>query len=84
MAWETELRGIGPGLVCRYLVELGGRQVDAETVEGPGWSARVVKLSPARIGALQLGRTHVTIQGEPEALDRLIERFRRKVLRAGG
>ncbi len=79
-----ELRGIGPALVCSYLVELGGQQVDAETVVGPGWSARVVKLPPARIGALQLGRTHVSIQGEPEALDCLIERFRRKVLRAGG
>ena len=77
-------RGLTIEQAVRYLEHLGGRQVDAQTVEGSGWravlSSRIVPVGPS------YRLTEVTIEwtGKPEVLDPIILRFRVKTFRAPG
>jgi len=78
------LRGIGPGIVSAYLVDLGGRELEPGKIAGDGWEANVTAGDPVSVGAIRLGVTEVEFSGESAALAHLREAFEMKVLRAGG
>jgi len=81
---EKSYRGISVRLARHYLEKLGGEIVSDERVESDAWtaslSAEKVSIGPT----LSLTEVTVVFEGDPEALDRLIERFSQKAMRAGG
>jgi hypothetical protein len=81
---RLSLRGVGPGVVSAYLVDLGGREVEPGKIAGAGWDASVTAGELVSVGAIRLGVTEVELCGEPAALACLREAFEKKVLRAGG
>jgi hypothetical protein len=81
---RVSLRGIGPGVVSGYLVDLGGRELEPGKIAGADWDARVAAGDPVSVGVIRLGVTEVELSGNPETLARLREAFEKKVLRAGG
>jgi hypothetical protein len=81
---RLSLRGIGPGVVSAYLVDLGGRVVEPGKIAGAGWGASVTAGEPASVGVIRLGVTEVELSGEAAALASLREALEKKVLRAGG
>lgn len=84
MRREKSFRGISMRLAGHYLENLGGEQVDENTVEGDGWratlSATTVDVGPS----LSLTEVTVVFEGEPDAIEPLVEAFSRKAMRAGG
>ncbi|MFC4247981.1 hypothetical protein ACFOZ7_13685 [Natribaculum luteum] len=84
MRIERSFRGISERLAVRYLTNLGGEQVDDDTVEGDGWTAR---LSSETVGvgpSLTLTEVTVVFEGENDRLESLVESFAQKAMRAGG
>ncbi|WP_336024328.1 hypothetical protein [Halobellus salinisoli] len=81
---EKSYRGISLRLARHYLEKLGGEVVDDERVESDEWtaslSAEKVSIGPT----LKLTEVTVVFEGDPDALDGLIERFSQKAMRAGG
>ncbi|WP_254528515.1 hypothetical protein [Natrinema gelatinilyticum] len=81
---ERSFRGISERLAIRYLTNLGGRQVDEDTVEGDDWTAT---LSAETVGigpTLSLTEVTVVFEGDEDTLKPLVERFAQKAMRAGG
>lgn len=81
---ERSYRGISIRLARRYLEKLGGEIVDDEHVEADEWraslSAEKISIGPS----LSLTEVTVIFEGHPDALDKLVERFSQKAMRAGG
>lgn len=77
-------RGVNPAQAIRYLVALGGEQIDDRTVEGPGWTATlattVVPVGPS----YRLTEVRITWAGDPDAVESVVLRFRVKAFRAPG
>ncbi|MEF8781195.1 MAG: hypothetical protein V5A46_11005 [Haloferacaceae archaeon] len=87
---ERAFRGISRRLAAHYLSNLGGEFVDADDAEsateiaGDDWRVSLAD-DTVRIGpSLTLTEITVTFDGEPGVLDRLVEDFARKAMRAGG
>ena len=76
-------RGIPLKLFQDYLIDLGGSQAGDGRVEGPGWQAHLQRIEDFQIGSLRVGQVHVEFEGQPEALDALLPRLEKKLLRAG-
>jgi hypothetical protein len=78
-------RGISVRAALGYLENVGGEQVDDQSVEGEGWSATLssekVEVGPS----MRLTEVTVEFEGESIAtLDPVIEKFSQKAIRAGG
>ncbi|MFB6089517.1 MAG: hypothetical protein ABEJ97_00530 [Halobellus sp.] len=85
--WETRersYRGISIRLARKYLEKLGGTAVDDERVEADAWAASLSAATVSIGPTLELTEVTVTFEGDPEALDGLIDRFSQKAMRAGG
>ena len=78
-----EMRGIPFFLLREYLEELGGKAVSENRVEGSGWSVRLTRMEPFRLGSLSVGQTCLEIEIEENQVDEFMERFSMKTLRAG-
>jgi Domain of unknown function (DUF1952) len=78
-----EMRGIPFFLLREYLEELGGTALSDDQVQGPGWSVKLVRMEPFRLGSLSVGQTRLEMKIEDELVDDFIERFGKKTLRAG-
>lgn len=81
---ERSFRGISQRLAIKYLENLGAEQVADDRVEADDWAA---DLSSQTVGvgpSLSLTQVDLVFEGDPEALDPLIERFAQKAMRAGG
>ncbi|ELY70929.1 hypothetical protein [Natrinema versiforme] len=81
---ERSFRGISERLVIRYLTNLGGEQVAADTVEGEDWTAT---FSSEQVGigpSLKLTEITIVFEGDDDTLEPLVERFAQKAMRAGG
>ncbi|MGQ4556653.1 hypothetical protein [Halobellus sp. GM3] len=81
---EKSYRGISVRLARHYLEKLGGDVVGDERVEGEGWTATLSSEKVSIGPTLSLTEVTVAFEGDPAALDSLIERFSRKAMRAGG
>lgn len=79
-----EMRGIPYFLLKEYLQEMGGTLVDENLIRGEGWSVRLEKMEPFRLGSLSVGQTRLTMELDDHVADDFLERFRKKTFRAGG
>ncbi|MFB6069757.1 MAG: hypothetical protein ABEJ76_01930 [Halanaeroarchaeum sp.] len=77
-------RGMHLEQAIGYLEALGGRRVGDNAVEGPGWNATlsetVVPVGPS----YRLTQVTIEWEGESDALEPVILRFRVKAFRAPG
>ncbi|WP_049986635.1 hypothetical protein [Halobellus rufus] len=81
---EKSYRGISLRLARHYLEKLGGEVVDDERVEGDAWTASLSDEKVSIGPTLKLTEVTVVFEGDPEALEELIDRFSQKAMRAGG
>lgn len=81
---EKSFRGISENLAVTYLENLGGERTDDGRVEGDGWSASLDSETVSVGATLELTEVTVAFEGEPDALDELVEAFSQKAMRAGG
>jgi hypothetical protein len=79
-----EMRGIPLFLLKEYLEEMGGKELDENQVQGPGWNVNLSRMEPFRLGSLEIGQTLLEIQIEDDAVDDFLKVFGQKTLRAGG
>ena len=66
-----------------YLIDLGGSLAAEGYVAGPGWQAHLQRLEPFQLGSLRVGQVQVVIEGQSEALEVLLPKLEKKLLRAG-
>jgi len=78
-----EMRGIPYFLLKEYLEEMGGTIVNEDQVQAPGWSVKLTKMEPFRLGSLSVGQTRLEIDIEEHLVDDFMETFGKKTLRAG-
>ena len=78
-----EMRGIPLWLLREYLQEMGGTAVDEYFVQAAGWSVRLRRMEPFRLGSLEVGQTHLAIEIEDQLLAEFLQQFDQKTLRAG-
>jgi len=78
-----EMRGLPYFLLKEYLLELGGRLVEADLVIGDGWSVRLTKMEPFKLHALQVGQTRLEMELEEWVADDFLQRLAMKTLRVG-
>jgi hypothetical protein len=78
-----EMRGIPFFLLREYLEELGGTVLSDDQVQGPGWSVKLIRMEPFKLGSLSVGQTRLEIDIEDHLADDFMERFGKKTLRAG-
>lgn len=81
---ERSFRGISQRLATHYLTNLGGDEVEHGHVEGDGWQ---VELSEEKVSigpTVKLNQVTVVFEGDPEAVDAIVDRFAQKAMRAGG
>ena len=79
-----EMRGIPFFLLLEYLEEMGGKPLNENQVQGPGWTVDMSRMEPFKIGSLSIGQTRLEIQIEEHLVDDFLEVFGQKTLRAGG
>jgi hypothetical protein len=79
-----EMRGIPYFLLKEYLQEMGGTLVEENLICGEGWSVRLEKMEPFRLGSLSVGQTRLTMELDDHIADDFLERFKKKTFRAGG
>ena len=79
-----EMRSIPYFLLKEYLQEMGGTLIEENFIQGDGWSVRLERMEPFRLGSLEVGQTRLTVEMEDQVADDFIERFQKKTLRAGG
>lgn len=79
-----EMRGIPYFLLKEYLQEMGGKLVEEDCIQGNGWSVRLERMEPFRIGSLAIGQTRLMMDMEDHVVDSFLAQFGKKTLRAGG
>lgn len=79
-----EMRGIPYFLLKEYLQELGGTLTADDTVSGDGWTVRLERMEPFRLGSLEVGQVRLEMNIREDVVDDFLEKFRLKTLRAGG
>jgi hypothetical protein len=83
MRKEWVQRGIPVKVFRDYLIDLGGRPAEDSRIQGPGWQAHLERVEDFQIGSIRVGQVHVEFEGQPEALDALLPKLEKKLLRAG-
>ena len=78
-----EMRGIPLFLLREYLEELGGTASSSDQVQGPGWSVKLTRMEPFRLGSLSVGQTRLEFDIEDPLVEEFMEKFGKKTLRAG-
>ena len=81
---ERSFRGISERLAINYLENLGAEQVDDDRVEADDWTATLSSQTVGIGPSVSLTQVDLIFEGDPDALDSLIERFAQKAMRAGG
>jgi len=91
---EKSYRGISKRLALEYLDGLGGdvpvdpdetsADGDVTRVTGDGWTADVSAEKVAAAGSVRLTEVSLVAAGDPAAVERLVEAFSKKAMRAGG
>jgi hypothetical protein len=78
-----EMRGIPFFLLKEYLEEMGGTALSDDQVQAKGWSVKLTRMEPFRLGSLSVGQTRLEIDIEEHLVDDFMEVFGKKTLRAG-
>lgn len=79
-----EMRGIPYFLLKEYLQEMGGTLEGEDLVRAEGWSVRLERMEPFRLGSLSVGQTRLTMEIEDHLVEQFLVQFGKKTLRAGG
>lgn len=79
-----EMRGIPYFLLKEYLQEMGGTLAEDDLIRAEGWSVRLERMEPFRLGSLSVGQTRLTIEIEDHLVEPFLVQFGKKTLRAGG
>lgn len=79
-----EICGIPYFLLKIYLIDLGGRAEKRNLIVGEGWTVRLKRMEPVRIGSLSVGQMLMTLEIEDHLVDDFMTRFSKKTMRAGG
>ena len=77
------MRGIPFFLLKEYLEEMGGTSISDDQVQAEGWSVKLTKMEPFRLGSLSVGQTRLEIDIEEHLVDDFMKVFGKKTLRAG-
>jgi len=75
-------RGIIPFFAKLYAESLGAQVADGDIV-GEGWRAKV-KFRKVRIGSLELTEAEMSFDGDIDAIQEFLAKFRAKALRNAG
>jgi len=78
-----EMRGIPLWLLSEYVQEMGGTLIDEHLIRAEGWSVRLTRMEPFRLGSLEVGQTRLDIEIEDQLADEFMQQFAKKTLRAG-
>ena len=84
MVTEVHEYGIPLWLLREYLEELGGEADGENRVVGNGWTARLSKTEPVKLGSLTIGRVRLEWKGDPDTIERLKLDLHMKTIRGGG
>lgn len=84
MEVERSFRGISKRLAIHYLGNLGGEQVDDDTVEGSDWRAELSEGKVSVGPTVTLTEVTVNFEGDEDTLPDLVDSFAQKAMRAGG
>lgn len=82
--YDDLISGIPLWLMEEYLHRTGARFDTQEWVHPAGWRAQVSQAEDYQIGALRVGRIHLTIRGTPHSVEQAIEALKAYLMRAGG
>ncbi|MGW8250575.1 MAG: DUF1952 domain-containing protein [Anaerolineales bacterium] len=82
LTWEVN--AVPEWLMQEYLVELGGQVNGPGQVRGAGWQAEFQKIEDFKLGAISVGRVRLRLAGEESALEAILPRLERKLMRGGG
>jgi hypothetical protein len=67
------MRGIPLWLLCEYLREMVGTVVEEHFVRAAGWSVRLTRMEPFRLGSLVVGQTRLDIEIEDQLADEFMQ-----------
>jgi hypothetical protein len=81
---ERSFRGISTRLAVEYLETLGAERIDDDRVAAEDWAVDLDEQTVTVGPSVSLTQIDLVFEGDPETLDRLVERFARKAMRAGG
>jgi hypothetical protein len=79
-----EIHGVPVWLLREYLIELGASLDDDHHAHSQNWSAYFYRTDDFRIGSIVVGRLHLEIDGEEQALATLEPQLDLKLTRGGG
>jgi hypothetical protein len=82
--FRRDVRGIPLWLLRDYMIDEGGRAEGDNVVVGDGWRLTLTQLDDFRIGSLIVGEIRVELDGDPEAIARILPALEQKLVRAGG
>ena len=85
--YSKDVRGIPLWLLRDYMLEIEGEGGVAEgddRVVGEGWTLTLTQLDDFVIGSLRVGEIRVELDGEPDAVARVLPFLEQKLIRAGG
>ena len=91
MRREEAFRGISKRLAVHYLENLGGELVAGERednaeaeVAGEDWTATLSAEKVSVAGSMELTEVSVVFEGGDDTIEKLVEKFTQKAMRAGG
>ena len=85
MRFELELRNLPLDRLGEYLVQAGGRLEGPRRAVGAGWSATLVEMEPAILGAFSIPRDLLILEGDDDVAVQAAHAFmRRQTMRGGG
>ncbi|MHC4959437.1 MAG: DUF1952 domain-containing protein [Planctomycetota bacterium] len=82
--FSRDVRGIPLWLLRDYMVDEGGTAEGDTVVVGDGWRMTLTQLDDFRIGSLVVGEIRVELDGDPDAIARILPILEQKLVRAGG
>lgn len=85
--YSRQVRGIPLWLLRDYMLEIEGEKsrADGDTrVIGDGWTLDLTQLEDFAIGSLRVGEIRVELDGDPDAVARVLPFLEQKLIRAGG
>ena len=81
---EWEMRGIPLWLIREYLVEMGGRAINPNLIEGEGWMVTLSQMADYQIGSISIGQVRLTLKAKVATMNTIKPALEKKLIRAGG
>ena len=77
-------RGIPLWLLKEYLGEIGGVELEPDTIQGAGWKIELEQLDDFQVGSIRVGQVRLELEADPAVYAALNEALEKKLIRAGG